>query len=89
MTGPISADVYDGDVELIFRRIQEWHAHRIKQLEMVVYAPDDAIFKVNGETLPESDLRGFKAGVAVALLAFREFPIDITDLDDHDTDEGE
>ncbi|WP_338807111.1 hypothetical protein V8U11_09070 [Pseudomonas chlororaphis] len=89
MTGPISADVHDGDVEQIFRLLQKWHADRVRQLELIVYAPDDATFQVNGEPLPKSDLQGFKAGAATALSLFRKFPIEITDLDDHDTDEGE
>lgn len=89
MAESISADVHDDDVEQIFRLLQEWHADRVGKLELIVYAPDDAAVQVNGESLPKSDLRGFKAGVAVALSLFRKFPIEITDLDEHDTDEGE
>lgn len=61
-------------------KVQQWHAHQVKQLKMVTEEHADAEIKLGDITLePGTDLHnGFKMGVMVALNQLGELPFTLT-----------
>ncbi|MGF6098864.1 hypothetical protein [Pseudomonas sp. 18175] len=89
MSDQVKANIVDPDVVEIVELLQEWHAKRVSQLQMIVQAPADAELVLRGANdqqviLLGDERKGFKAGLATALDLFGKFPLSITKVDEED-----
>jgi hypothetical protein len=84
-TKNLSASHVTKDVVNIVTAIQEWHAHRIAQLQVVIATPEGTKIEIqsgNGEKveLTGKARAGFMAGIHTALMLFEKFPLQIHQL---------
>ncbi|MBH8611918.1 hypothetical protein I4N56_014030 [Pseudomonas mohnii] len=94
MTNQATANISDPDVAEIIGMLKEWHANRVRQLQMIVQAPADTELVLRGANgqqvlLVGDERKGFKAGLATALDLFGKFPLTMTEVVDDDADEDE
>lgn len=63
------------------RVVQKWHAHRVKQINLLLDAPADTEVRIVGEegdlVLTGERLLGFRAGMATARSLFEKLPFSL------------
>lgn len=89
MTKQLQASVFGPDAAKIITSMQEWHAVRVKQLQMIVSAMDDVDLQLRRPDGSLSELvgderKGFQAGAATALDLFHKFPLAVLQLVDEE-----